>query len=81
MRRKAFLGALLLPLPFAVLPVVAISFGGSTQPGHTLVVQSPASDSVTISSLFPGATTADPLAYGITEPKPGGCGGESATES
>ena len=80
MRRKAFIGALLLPLPFAALPVVAMLFGGSGGEAHTLVVQSPAADSMTVSTLLPAANT-DPLAYGVGTPHEGGCDSDGTTES
>lgn len=80
MRRKAFIGALLLPLPFAALPVVAMFFGGSDSQSHTLVFQSPAANSMTISALLP-ATSTDSLAYGVGSPHEGGCDSDGATES
>lgn len=80
MRRKAFIGALLLPLPFAALPVVAMFFGGSASQSHTFVVQSPAADSMTVSSLLP-ATSGDSLAYGVGSPHEGGCDSDGSAES
>jgi hypothetical protein len=80
MRRKAFIGALLLPLPFAALPVVAMFFGGSGSQSHTLIVQSPASDSMTVSTLLPAVDT-DSLAYGVTAPYDGRCDSGGHTES
>jgi hypothetical protein len=80
MRRKAFIGALLLPLPFAALPVVAIFIGGSGAESHTLVVESTGSTSVNVSTIVPPGAEA-PLAYGVTGPHQGGCDSAGRTES
>lgn len=66
MRRKALIGALLLPLPFAALPVLAVLMGGlvSSSAPDTLL-QAPAAIQDTAADYpQPGST----LAYGLTEP-------------
>jgi len=71
MRRKALIGALLLPLPFAALPVVAVLMGGlASNPGDQQLIQSPAPIHDTIvDSQGLGAA----LAYGVTESTYDGC--------
>lgn len=64
--RHRVLIALLLPLPFAALPLLSLVF---TSPAHTERTE------VALESQFvPGTTPkAHPLAFGIADPSQGGC--------
>ena len=80
MRRKVLVGTLLLPLPFAALPVIAMFFGASGSQPHTFVVQSPTSDSMTVSALLPSVSV-HALAYGVPGGHDGGCDSGGHAES
>jgi hypothetical protein len=66
MRRKAFIGALLLPLPFAALPVLAVLMGGfASSSTNDALLQAPAPiQDAPVDQPHQGSA----LAYGVTEP-------------
>ena len=79
MRRK-MLGALLLPLPFAALPIAAVLFSAApAATGDGLVVQTPQPleqpvDAVANADQPVGATPDATLAYGVGSQPDNGCG-------
>lgn len=75
MRRK-MLGALLLPLPFAALPIAAVLFSAApAATGDGLVVQTPQPlEAVANADLPVGATADATLAYGVGSQPENGCG-------
>ena len=72
MRRKAMIATLLLPLPFAALPLVGVllGMGGGS---HTVVVDTRPAEARQIQLDSPKAD-AGSLAYGLSDPFQGGCG-------
>ena len=74
--KKKMLAAALLPLPFAALPLFAVVFSGTTQPGNTDVAQERApvfeiAPDLNVITVNP-AEQAVPLAYTGAEDK-GSC--------
>ena len=71
MRRKALIATLLLPLPFAALPLVGVLLGmaGSS---HTIIVDAREIGQLQ-SQLNLTGTQVAPLAYGISDPFQAGC--------
>lgn len=79
MRRKALIATLLLPLPFAALPLVGVLLG-MTGGSHTLVVDAPQREQLQIQFTVADPQVA-PLAYGISDPLHAGCGVPSELRS
>lgn len=75
MRRK-MLGALLLPVPFAALPIAAVFFSSAPAATEGLVVQTPMPlEQRVASAVAPVDATGDAtLAYGIGGPTVSECG-------
>lgn len=73
MRRKALIATLLLPLPFAALPLVGVLFGMSGGPGTVIVDARRVEDRPM--QFDTGPAQPDPVLYGIQGPFQGGCDG------
>ncbi len=77
MRRNAFIAALLLPLPFAALPVVGVLIGMAGEPDEIVIdarvaeQQAPAWD-------LPAASQGS-LAYGVSDTSHPACGDASVS--
>ena len=74
MRRKSLLAALLLPLPFTALPVVAVLLGGTGSAGQRDLAINPVPVQ---QQADEAALNSHPLAYGISESPLNACPGES----
>ncbi|MBA4180171.1 MAG: hypothetical protein C0506_06230 [Anaerolinea sp.] len=66
MRRNALIALLLLPLPFAALPVVGVLIGGANGPGEIVIDAHVAEYGAPVWDL--PEESAGPLAYGVSEP-------------
>ncbi len=71
MRRKALIATLVLPLPFAALPLAGVLLG-MTGGGHTIVVNAPVVEQRQMQHDARW-TQPHPLAYGISDPFESGC--------
>lgn len=71
MRRKALIATLLLPLPFAALPLVGVLLG-MTGGSHALIVDERQVERLQIQFTVTETQVA-PLAYGISDPFYAGC--------
>lgn len=74
MRRTSLLAALLLPLPFAALPVVAVLLGGASSAGESQLAINPAPIQQQADEAPAGVS---PLAYGVSESPQQRCHGEA----
>lgn len=71
MRRKALFATLLLPLPFAALPLVGVLLG-MTGNSQTVIVDTRQPVARQMQLDIPKAQS-DPLAYGVSDQSPNGC--------
>lgn len=71
MRRKALIATLLLPLPFAALPLAGVLLG-MTGGAQTIVVNAPQVEQRQMQQDVPWVEP-NPLAYGISDPFESGC--------
>ena len=74
MRRTSLLAALLLPLPFTALPVVAVLLGGAGSVGERQLAINPAPIQ---QQAAEAPVSTSPLAYGVSETLRYGCHGEA----
>ena len=74
MQRKALIATLLLPLPFAALPLVGVLLG-MTGSSHTIVVDARQLEQRPLYHDVPSAVSSglSSLAYGLSNPVENGC--------
>jgi hypothetical protein len=80
MRQKSWIAALLLPLPFAALPLIAVAyshFQGPSGSSHVVLNSAPVELHIGDGPVLAPAHRS--LAYGIAAPSADGCLGDTAS--